>query len=164
MNELFHAIWIFPLAITLHNMEEGLWMPKWSEKHPRFSKIKGKNEFHFALICVTILAYMATFLFALFQSEVIFRYLFYGFVGAMLLNAIMPHLLVTIITKKYCPGVLTGVFLNIPCFSLLIIHSVNEKLINGIEVMISTGIMSIVLLGLLPILFKIGRGVVDVEV
>ncbi|MEN8904448.1 MAG: HXXEE domain-containing protein [Clostridiales bacterium] len=161
MIELINVIWIFPFAITLHNIEEGLWMLEWSKKNQIFSEIKGKREFHFALICVTMLAYIVTFLFGLYQTERIFKYLFYGFIGTMLLNAIVPHLVLTIITKKYCPGVLTGVLLNIPCFSLLIFYSIDNNVINYMELIIATGIMSLILLGLLPLLFKVGREIVD---
>ena len=25
--------WTFPLAVTLHNLEEGIWLPSWAARH-----------------------------------------------------------------------------------------------------------------------------------
>lgn len=142
-------------------MEEALWMPKWSNTNKKYSRVSSTKEFYFALIFITILAYITTFLYGLYQFNGVIKYIFYGFVGAMLLNAIIPHIFLTILTKNYCPGVLTGGFLNLPCFSILIVYSIKINAIELQEVIVSTGIISIVLLAILPILFRIGRKVIN---
>lgn len=48
------------------------------------------------------------------------KWIFIGFLGSMVINAIFPHLIATVVMKKYAPGLLTGLLLNIPVNSLVI--------------------------------------------
>ena len=157
MNNTMSLILIFPIAITLHNLEEALWLPQWSQYAKRYHKQVNKNEFYFALICVTLLAYLSSFLLMFFSDVVILRFIYFGFVGTMILNAIFPHLIATIVLKRYAPGVITGILLNIPCFSLLVGNAINENLLSPFEFVISTIIVGGVILASLPIFFKIGQ-------
>ena len=155
MNNLQSLIWIFPLAITLHNIEEALWLPKWSQETKGFTKPVDKQEFHFALICVTLLAYLATFLYGLYDRP-LWKYIYFGYMGAMIINAIFPHLIATIVLKKYAPGVVTGVLLNLPSFGLLTAHAVHNGILSIGEIVLSTAIAAVILLTMLPLLFKAG--------
>jgi len=157
MNRFAGLIIIFPVAITLHNIEEALWLPQWSQYAKKYHKQVGRNEFHFALVCVTLLAYLISFLFMFFDQIMVLRYIYFGYVGAMLINAIFPHLIATIVLRKYSPGVVTGILMNVPCFSLLIVFAIRSDVINIIEVIISTAIVGSIILSSLPILFRIGR-------
>ena len=157
MNNITSIILIFPLAITLHNLEEALWLPQWSRFAKQYTKVVDKNEFYFALICVTVLAYLSSFFFLFFNEVVILRYIYFGFVGAMILNAIFPHLIATIVLKRYAPGVITGILMNVPCFSFLIIFAIKENVISTFEVIISTAVVGGTILAALPIFFKLGQ-------
>ena len=53
---------LFLLGFSLHNLEEALWLPAWSKKAKRFHKEVAVNEFRFALILITSLGYVLTFL------------------------------------------------------------------------------------------------------
>lgn len=152
---------LFLFSITLHNIEEALWMPQWSRYAEKFHKEVTRDEFHFAVLVITILAYLATGLFIFFPENLMLKYFSFGFMGAMIFNVIFPHLISTIILKKYCPGLITGVFLIIPFNSLIIFSSVNKSIINFNEVIISTIVVGIFLLGLIPILNKIGGKLID---
>lgn len=111
---------LFCLAILLHNIEEALWLPKWSESASQFHKIKGKTEFHFAVLMVTILAFLITALFILFPELEILKYIYFGFLGAMIINVFAPHLIATIVLKRYAPGLATGILLNLPINYIII--------------------------------------------
>ena len=52
----------FCLAITLHNLEEALWLPQWSQIGSAFQRPVSSNEFHFAVLIITALAYLISFL------------------------------------------------------------------------------------------------------
>jgi drug/metabolite transporter (DMT)-like permease len=157
LKDFRSLILIFPLAITLHNIEEALWLPQWSQFAKRYHKRVGRNEFYFALICVTLIAYLSSFFFLLFNEVVILKYIYFGFVGAMILNAIFPHLIATIVLKRYAPGVITGILMNVPCFSSLIIFAIKENVISTFEVIISTVVVGGTILASLPIFFKLGQ-------
>ncbi len=152
---------LFLFSITLHNIEEALWIPRWSRYTEKFGKQVSGDEFHFAVLVITILAYLATGLFIFFPQNLILKYFFFGFMGAMIFNVIFPHLILTIILKKYSPGLITGVLLIMPFNSLIIVSSLNNSIINLNEVIISTIVVGILLLILIPTLEKIGGKLID---
>jgi hypothetical protein len=141
----------------LHNLEEAVWLPNWSKHAERFHKPVEANVFYFAVIFVTILAYLSTFLAIAFPSSWLWKYIFHGFLGAMILNTIVPHLASTIILRRYSPGVITGLFLLIPVNSIILYQSVTLGQIKLPDLMFSILAVSIVLLSLLPLFFKIGE-------
>ena len=59
--------WLFPIAFTIHNIEEALWLPAFSKSAGKFHKPVNSFEFAFALIILTLLSIIITFLF--FQNE-----------------------------------------------------------------------------------------------
>lgn len=152
------SLWVFfPIAITLHNLEEAVWLPKWSKHAERFYKLVESNVFYFAAIFVTILAYLSTFLAVAFPSSWLWKYIFHGFLGAMILNTIVPHLASTIILRRYSPGLVTGLFLLIPVNSIILYQSVVVGYIKPLDLMISILVVSLALLSVLPLFFRIGE-------
>ncbi|WP_316275024.1 HXXEE domain-containing protein [Bacillus halotolerans] len=146
----------FCLAITLHNMEEAIWLPEWSQQSSKFQKPVTSNEFHFAVIVITMLAYLSAFGFLYMPESDIAKWIFIGFLGSMVINAIFPHLIATVLMKKYAPGLLTGLLLNIPINALVIYQMFVKNLIVWKELIISTLVVGIILLALIPLLFKVG--------
>lgn len=151
-----YLVVFFCFAITLHNIEEAIWFPKWSQHASKFQKSVTSNEFHFAIIVITILAYFSALSYLYIPESDFIKWIFIGFLGSMILNAIFPHLIVTVLMKKYAPGLLTGLFLNVPINSLVIHQMFAENLILWKELIISTLVVGIILLALIPILFKVG--------
>ena len=150
-------IFLFPLAITLHNIEEAIWLPKWSGHAARFHRPVGAFEFRFAVLAVTLLAYAATLAFWLCPGTDIFRWALYGFTGAMMLNSLFPHLAATIVLKRYAPGTATGLLLNIPAGVIIIREAMHAGAITWPELALSIAGTAGVILPLLPLLFMIGR-------
>lgn len=66
---LFRSIFCF--AITLHNIEEAIWLPEWSQQSSKFQKPVTSNEFHFAVIVITMLAYLSAFGFYICQNQIL---------------------------------------------------------------------------------------------
>ena len=106
---------LFLLSFTLHNMEEALWLPEWSAHAGKFhTKVSGKG-FRFAVLIITMIGYLLTFADLVFGGKAApVKYIYLGFVLMMCFNALFPHLIGTIILKKYSPGTLTGLLLNLP--------------------------------------------------
>ena len=155
MNDLL--IFLFPLAITLHNIEEAIWLPGWSRHAARFQRPVGAFEFRFAVLVITLLAYCATLAFWLYPETGVCRWAFYGFLGAMMINALFPHLVATIALKRYAPGVVTGLLLIIPVGGTLIMMAIRGGTITWPELALCIAGTAGVLLPMLPLLFLIGR-------
>jgi hypothetical protein len=147
---------LFLLSFTLHNIEEALWLPEWSKYAGKYHPEVQKNEFHFADFVITIIGYLITFLYLAFgeYSEII-KYLYFGFLLMMCFNALFPHLAATIVLKKYAPGTMTGLLLNLP-IGLYIIFCRNANL-NTYKLIIGAVAFSVFSLLLLRLLFKLGK-------
>ncbi|MEL3974409.1 HXXEE domain-containing protein [Rossellomorea oryzaecorticis] len=151
----YYAIF-FCLAITLHNVEEALWLPQWSQISSSIQKPVTTNEFHFAVLIITAIAYLISFLFVAFPKTPLLKRAFIGFLGSMMINAIFPHLIASIMTKMYAPGLATGVLLIIPVNTVILYRLHTLNLITIKEILISTVVVGILLLAMIPALFTLG--------
>jgi hypothetical protein len=144
---------LFLMAFSFHNIEEGLWLPEWSKHARKFHKEVDSRAFHFALIVVTAFGYLITFANLAYGNSIgIVRHIYLGFVLMMMFNSIFPHLAATIVLRKYAPGLITGLFLNIPIGSYVIFKT-NW---SGIALLVSFVSVSLVTVLSLNPLFRIG--------
>ena len=154
---------IFMFCITLHNIEEALWLADWLRKNmPSKRKTPSKEQFVFAILGITVLGYLTAGLFILFPDNLYIEYAFIGFVGAMIINAVIPHLLLTIIYRKYCPGVLTGCVLLIP-FHIIILSNAVNKGVGVITMLISTLIIGCILIASVPVFVGMAKRALRTE-
>jgi hypothetical protein len=148
---------LFLFGFSLHNIEEGIWLPNWSKHAKKFHKEVDKNEFRFSLIIITSIGILITFLEKCFgNSVIIIEYIYCGFIGMMILNVLFPHVIATIILRKYAPGTITGIMLNFPIGMTLLV----QKIASGYSIFIiivATVIISCIIIGLLNLLFKLGK-------
>src|SRR5699024_3423603 len=121
---------LFLFAITIHNLEEGIWLTRQQSS----TKIKVKlhdaitqDQFLFGLFWVTGLAYLMTTLYMFYPNIWLFKYAYFGFLGAMIINIIFPHLVSTLVEHCYSPGLFTGLFVIIPINSLIIKTGLNHR-------------------------------------
>ncbi len=163
MTDLTILSLLFLFGITLHNTEEALWLPQWSRLAGTFRKPVTRNEFIFAVIVITMLAYMAAGLFFLFPGIPVFKYAFLGFAGGMIVNVILVHLLSTVLIRKYSPGLVTGIFLLVPIDTLILINAIDTGITNIYGVILSTAVMAILLVAIIPVLFKLGNILIDFD-
>jgi len=49
------SVWLFAAAVTLHNLEEVVWLPRWSHTAGKWHYPVGSFEFRFAVISLTML-------------------------------------------------------------------------------------------------------------
>ncbi len=147
---------IFLLGFTIHNIEESVWLPQWSHHAKKFHEPVKRNQFVFAVIVVTIIGSLVT------VAEImenkpggVFSYVYLGFIGMMGLNAFLPHLAATIILKKYAPGLITALLLNLPLSIIIITRYINAG-INIYFLIIAILVFTAVTLSLLKPLFRLG--------
>ena len=152
---------LFILAISIHNIEEALWLPAWSKCAKRFHRQIGQQEFGFAVLVVTIFALLATSAFIMFPQIGIVKYIYFGFLGAMMVNVIFPHIVATIVLRKYAPGLISGLLLILPINGGVIYQSINKGVMTFWEIVISTIIVGALLLISTSLLFRIGKIVKD---
>lgn len=148
---------IFLLGFTIHNIEESIWLPEWSKHAKKFHEPVERNQFIFAVIIITIVGYLVS------VAEIIdnnpgsvFTYIYLGFIGMMGLNTIIPHLAATILLKKYAPGLITALLLNLP-LSIIIIARYIAAGINIYFIIIAVLAFTGITLSSLKPLFNLGN-------
>lgn len=158
---MIESFWIYPLifslTITIHNIEEALWLPKWSKEAGKYYKPVGSKTFHFTATIITLLAYLFSTIVIFIGFDTIIGGLLIGFMGAMFLNAVFPHLVMTIIMRRYAPGVITGMVINLPILGIILKRLVETNVISIVSLLWNTVLMSVLLLIMIRLLFFIGK-------
>lgn len=152
---------VFLLGFFIHNIEEAIWLPDWSKHATKYHKVVSPNEFRFAVTIFSAIGILFLFQYLIFfPAFIISKYIFLGFVLMMVLNAVFPHLVSTILLKKYAPGTLTGFLLNVPIGLYILITSISDRK-EILPVIISFIVITVLSLLIINVLFKIGRKVFD---
>lgn len=132
-------LWLVPLFLTVHNLEEALLMPAFIEK--RNASVPGEmrglippvtyRQFLTALVIITVIPYVIA-LFWLGRRWAV--YLLIGFQVVMLIN-VFAHSLMAIFLGGYTPGLVTALLINLPFSLYLLRRAVGEGWISKRAVM-----------------------------
>jgi hypothetical protein len=152
------ALWLFPTALALHNLEEAIWLPAWSQHAGFWKSPVGTTEFRVAAVLLTIAAYGVTYWSARAGKETAGTYVMAGFVFAILLNVIF-HVAATIGLREYAPGVVTAVLINLPVMPYLLQRLFRERWVSWPKTLLVFVGVPIAIFILIPILLWIGRSV-----
>ena len=122
--------WAFPIAVTLHNLEEAIWLPsRAAQRNVHLPWRVAAAQFRIALIILTFAAYLVTWLSVRFVRQRGWMYLFVAYAFAMFLNVWAPDVPASILFRGYTPGVVSAVFLNFPVTGTLLITVFRERVI-----------------------------------
>lgn len=120
-------LWLVPIFLTIHTLEEALAMPAFIEK--RNSSVPGAlrdiippvtyKQFLISLLVITIISYLIALVWMGRKTGV---YLLVGFQVVMLIN-VFAHLMMAIFLKGYAPGIVTALAINLP-FSMYLLKRV----------------------------------------
>jgi hypothetical protein len=126
-REFSILVWAVPLAVMIHNGEEALTMPRWAAENlvavahlfqVQIARVPTADEMYAALAMGTVVPLLIALVAHLSGPRTLGLYLLSSIQGIMLANAFVPHLVGTIILRRYTPGVITAVLVIIP-FSIL---------------------------------------------
>lgn len=147
--------WLFAVAVTLHNVEEAVFLPRWSRHAGRWHLPVGAAEFRFAVAVLALLAYVCAWLSV--TGSRIGTYVLCGYALAMFLNVFIPHLAATAALRRYAPGTATALAFNLPVTSLLLAGAVEQRRID-LAIFAWAGPLTVggIMLSI-PALFMIGR-------
>ncbi len=146
---------LFLFCFSLHNLEEAIWLPAWSKYAKRYHAEVKENEFRFAVIVITAMGYLITFQYFLLSSNSLSKFIYSGFILMMVVNVIFPHLLAAVMLRRYAPGLITGVLLNLPV-GIYILRREITNLSDMTGIVIASVIISIITLFSLKYLFLAG--------
>ena len=150
-------IWLFTIAVTLHMIEEIIWLPAWSQKAEEWHEPVTRREFTIATAIMLLFVYIISFLASQVEPASIAVYLVCSLALLMIVNLFIPHLGAAVAQRRYAPGLATSLFLVLPTAVLLIQQAFTEALIAlpwfflvGLSFMAAAAVIW-------PLLFRIGR-------
>jgi Sec-independent protein secretion pathway component TatC len=124
--------WLFPVAVTLHNGEEAIWMPGFDARHAAQLPVQPPAaKIWAALLMLTVAAFVVTYLSVRRGKQSVWAYLTFGYIVAMLANVLVPHVPAALFFHSYAPGVVTAVLINLPLMSWLSWRAVREGWVSG---------------------------------
>lgn len=150
------ALWLFPAVVTLHNLEEAIWLPRWAARDARWPS-PGSHVFLFAVTVLTLFAYTSTWLALRSGRQSFWMYVVFGYMVAVLINVLVPHLAMTVLRRSYMPGLGTGLLFILPVLWMLVAHSVKEQYVSGLRAVSAAIAVPLVLLCSIPALFALGK-------
>jgi hypothetical protein len=148
--------WVFTAAVLLHIAEEALFLPSWSRRVRRWYRPVENAEFHFAALVASI-ALVALTLAATLLPGAAVQYAFAGYVVAMLANALVPHLAITIALREYMPGMATAWLLVVPIGFLYLWAAVRQHIVDVPTLLWVSPLVALCLLAAIPALLLLGR-------
>jgi len=121
------AVWLFPPAFMLHVVEEWPQFTCWAQTHTseQFTR-RDYNAIHVAGIFASILGATLVWLFP--NPAVVLLFFTFLFAPSVFFNALF-HAGASLLTRTYCPGVVTAILIYLPLFILLIERVHAERLL-----------------------------------
>lgn len=154
---------LFTLGALLHNLEEAVWLPRWSTGAGRLYPRVEPGAFRIAAGMISLLIAGLAVWAARAPAGSLADYLFAGMALALALNALVPHLLATCARRRYMPGTATGLALNLPLGLRVIQRSLAEHRIQASTFLWAGPLLLLAFLGLLPLLLALGRRIAPVS-
>lgn len=151
-------IWLIPIAIALHNLEEALWLPAWSHSRAgRWHRPVGEFPFRFAVIILTAVAIIIAIWAQLGGQNGLGFYLLGACALGQGLNVFFPHAIATIVTRSYAPGLVTGLFLVLPAAIAFLTSAFSSPGFDLPRFIIVSAVFIPLILISIPVLFRAGR-------
>ncbi len=147
----------FCVAVTLHNLEEAIYLPAWSARAGRFHVAVGAEEFRFAVGLLTALAWIVAGAALWAGKDSVAAYLLCGYALAMVANVVVPHLAACVALRAYAPGTATALAFNLPAGALVMHVGLREGYIAFARFVWVGPAVALALAAAIPLLFALGR-------
>ena len=110
-----HLLWLVPILLAIHNAEEAPFMENWSKRLPfKLPLTINTRQFAIAVTLLTIAVFLLTYYVLKYVANPTGYFILLAIQAAMLFNAFIPHVALTIWFRRYSPGVLTSILFIIP--------------------------------------------------
>jgi hypothetical protein len=136
-----HLLWLVPVFLTIHNMEEAPFMERWYKRLPvKLPLAITTRQFVIAVTLITIGGFILTYVGVEYLANQTGYLLVLGIQAVMLLNAFIPHIVTTFRFRMYSPGVITAVFITLPFSYYLFQRAFSENILSWSQFWILLGI------------------------
>lgn len=148
--------WLATAGVLAHNVEEARGLPAWSRDAGWWYPPVGATEFRFAAGVLSLALVAAAASAHACGPRSLAMYGFAAYLAAMVLNA-FTHAVATGVGRRYMPGTLTALLLNLPLGTMFIVRGLREGAVEPATLGYACAIVVAVLLMSMPQLFALGR-------
>ena len=141
----------FLTAFTLHNIEEAMRLPQWSERCMPSRRFDA-GRFRIAVLFVTLFGWGLGILGAVSgrvpgtgPMRLPATELLLGLMAVMMLNVVLPHTAASVLTRSYSPGTATGILLIWPSAGFAIAQALTDGMLTFKRLLMMGGIVAAVL-------------------
>lgn len=118
---------LFGIGVTLHNLEEGMFLVSWAQSHVKLWFEPDRKIYWVVTSLVSVVIWIPVVGVCVSKGTPTgFQNALSGFALVMAINAVLPHLVASLMKHSYSPGVGTGMLLNLPLGVLLIHEQLRE--------------------------------------
>lgn len=151
-------IWLVPIAIALHNLEEGIWLPAARARLKLGARLGPPDafSFRFAVAVLTALAFLIALLACLGGPASWGFYLLGAYALGQGLNVFVPHLAGSLLTRSYLPGLGTGLLFVLPASAAFLVYCFSAPGFNPQRFLLTSAVFVPALLVAIPFLFRLG--------
>lgn len=151
-------LWLVPIFLTIHNLEEAPFMENWSKRLPvKLPLSVTTRQFVIAVTFLTIAGFLLTYLGVEVLANQTGYLIVLGIQIILFFNAFVPHIATTIRFRMYSPGVITAVLLMLPFSFYLFRRAFEENILtwNQFWIMLAIAPFAVAIIALLSL--QIGK-------
>ncbi len=154
-------LWGVPIFLAIHNLEEAPFMEEWYKGLPLpVHPIVSTKQFVAAVSLLTVAGFAVTYFGIYSSNQSIGISIILGIQMVMLVNVFMPHLATAIRFRKYSPGMVTGLLLNLPFSIYLFQRAMQEGFMSWQLVWMLLAITPFASIALITISLRFGKWLV----
>ena len=112
---------LFGIGVTLHNLEEAMYLVSWARSHLTLWFEPNPKIYWVGTSLVSVVVWVPIVGVCVSHESSHFKSVLSGFALAMAINAVLPHLVISLVKHSYMPGAGTGMLFNLP-LGVLLIH------------------------------------------
>jgi hypothetical protein len=124
---------LFGIGVTLHNLEEAMFLVDWTRSHLKLWFEPNPKIYWILTSLVSVVIWIPVVGVCVSKENSCFQDALSGFALAMAVNAVLPHLTISLVKHSYSPGVGTGMLFNLPLGLLLIHEQLRDSAIPPVE-------------------------------
>lgn len=111
---------LFAVGVTLHNLEEAMFLVRWERAHLRWRFNPDPKIYWVVTTLVSVVIWILIVGISARPDRARLQLALSGVALAVAINAVFPHLVMSLVTRSYMPGAGTGMLLNLPLGAWLI--------------------------------------------
>jgi hypothetical protein len=151
-------LWLVPIILTIHNIEEAPFMEGWSKRLPlKIHPTVTTRQFVTAVTFLTLAGFLITCFGVEYLANQAGYLIVLGIQAILLFNTFVPHLATTIRFRMYSPGVITAMLITLPFSYYLFQRALNENIINWNQFWMLIGIAPFAMVIFAFIALQIGK-------